>query len=521
MQQPLRSRSTPDNSLAIVGGSHRDRGGGQDRMKLFAKKPLEVLLAQANEQGEHSLKRGLGPSSLTLLGIGGVIGAGIFVLTGQQAAINAGPAIFLSFVLAGVVCVFAAMCYAELASMIPVSGSAYTYTYATLGEFIAWLIAWDLILEYGLASATVAVGWSGHFGDMLQGFGLGLPHAFLVSAVHLRRQPPDRHRQSILNIPAVAIVCAMGGAPDHRRHPERGGQQRHRLAEDPAWCWPWTRHRLPATCTPNTGIRWSRPRTPDGHFGLPGGHTAAGVIFFAYIGVESVSTAAQLAKNPQRVMPIGILASLGICTVLYILMSLVITGIAPYSVAWNNEGALVAIALGARAGAGVAAPDRQYRRGHRPGIDHPVAALRPVAHLLRHVARRPAAQDVRPGEPQDPHADLGHGLDLGQRRTGRRPVPDRGAGRAGVDGHLAGLRPDLRRGALSAHHRAADLKRSFKTPLVWVTAPLGAAGCIFLISGLPAPTWWRLFIWMAIGLVVYFGYAHRHSLYGKDPAPAE
>ncbi len=145
---------------------------------LFTKKPISVLMAQAAEVGEHSLHRGLGPVSLTLLGIGGVIGAGIFVLTGQQAAVNAGPAIVLSFILAGVVCAFAAMCYAELASMIPVSGSAYTYTYATLGEFIAWLIAWDLILEYGLASATVSAGWSGHFRDMLQGFGMTLPHVW-------------------------------------------------------------------------------------------------------------------------------------------------------------------------------------------------------------------------------------------------------------------------------------------------------------------------------------------------------
>ena len=173
---------------------------------LFTKKPIAALMAQSREEGDHSLRRGLGPVSLTLLGIGGVIGAGIFVLTGQQAAINAGPAIVLSFVLAGVVCAFAAMCYAELASMIPVSGSAYTYTYATLGEFIAWLIAWDLILEYGLASATVSAGWSGHFRDMIQGFGYTLPHAWssapwTFDGSHLVATG------SILNLPAVAQQC--------------------------------------------------------------------------------------------------------------------------------------------------------------------------------------------------------------------------------------------------------------------------------------------------------------------------
>src|SRR3954471_18926749 len=177
-------------------------------MKLFTKKPIEVILAEGIDEGEYTLKRGLGPIGLTSLGVGSIIGAGIFVLTGQAAATHAGPAIVLSFVLAGFVCALAALCYAELASMIPVAGSAYTYTYATLGEFIAWLIAWDLILEYGLAAATVSAGWAGHFRDMLQGFGIGLPTAW-------SKAPYDFDGNHLiatgshLNIPAMCIVFLM------------------------------------------------------------------------------------------------------------------------------------------------------------------------------------------------------------------------------------------------------------------------------------------------------------------------
>src|SRR6187549_671290 len=183
-------------------------------MKIFTKKPIDVLMAQATEDGEHTLKRGLGAGSLTLLGIGGVIGAGIFVLTGQQAAINAGPGIVLSFVLAGVVCAFCALCYAELASMIPVAGSAYTYTYATIGEFFAWLIAWDLILEYGIAAATVSAGWSGYFDRLMEGFGIHLsdqwtraPYDF--NGHELVRTVTESGAPTYFNIPAMFIIALM------------------------------------------------------------------------------------------------------------------------------------------------------------------------------------------------------------------------------------------------------------------------------------------------------------------------
>lgn len=480
---------------------------------LFTKKPIPVLMAQAAEVGEHSLRRGLGPVSLTLLGIGGVIGAGIFVLTGQQAAVNAGPAIVLSFILAGVVCAFAAMCYAELASMIPVSGSAYTYTYATLGEFIAWLIAWDLILEYGLASATVSAGWSGHFRDMLQGFGLTLPHVW-SSAPYTFDGSHLIATGSILNVPAVGIVCLMGSILIT-------GITESALVNNiivslkvltvivviaigfahvhPDYWHPLIPARVAPTAT-----------DPVGHFGLPGVLTAAGVIFFAYIGFESVSTAAQEARNPQKDMPIGILASLGICTVLYILMSLVITGMAHYT-DLNND-APVSGAIGAVPGLGW---------------------LRQIVNIAVAIGLGSTILSLLYGQSRIFYAMSKDGLlpkMFGQvnRRT-RTPVwgtviTALAAGLVGglfpisVLGELVSMGTLLAFtliccGVMFLRYKHPELPRTFKTPFVWVTAPLGALGCLFLISGLPTPTWIRLFVWMAIGLVVYFAYAYRHSRY--------
>jgi APA family basic amino acid/polyamine antiporter len=487
---------------------------------LFNKKPIDVLLAQAEEQGEHTLKRGLGAASVTLLGIGGVIGAGIFVLTGQQAAINAGPAIVLSFILAGVVCAFTAMCYAELASMIPVSGSAYTYTYATLGEFVAWLIAWDLILEYGLASATVSAGWAGHFRDMLQGFGVAVPHAwssapFTFDGAHLIGTG------AILNLPAVAIVFLMGallitGVTESAAVNNIivslkvltvvvvivvGFAHVH-----PSYWHPL----IPARTLPT-------PTDPRSHYGWPGVLTAAGVIFFAYIGFESVSTAAQEARNPQRDMPLGILGSLGICTVLYILMSLVITGLSPY--AQLNNDAPVSRALGAVPGLGW---------------------LRQIVNMAVAIGLGSTILSLLYGQSRIFYAMARDGLlpRMFSDVSAQTRTPIWGTViTAGAAGLVGGLFPIsvlgelvsmgtllafalICGGVLYLRVTNPELKRSFKTPFVWVTAPLGAAGCAFLISGLPAPTWIRLFVWMAIGLVVYFTYARRHSHY-RSVAAAE
>ena len=482
-------------------------------MKLFTKKPIEVLLAQAAEDGSHTLKRGLGWPSLTMLGIGGVIGGGIFVLTGQQAAINAGPAIFLSFVLAGVVCVFAAMCYAELAAMIPVSGSAYTYTYATLGEFIAWLIAWDLILEYGLASATVSAGWAGHFNDMLEGFGMALPEKWghapydfvgnqLVST------------GSYFNIPAMGIVTLMGAVLI-------SGVGKSAVVNNLIVAFKvmivlaviviGLGHVHPEYWSPLIPARVEPTATdPSGHFGYGGILTAAGVIFIAYIGFEAVSTGAQEAKNPGKTMPIAILLSLGICTILYLLMALVITGLQPYAtlnndhpvatamgmipgMAWLRQAVNMAVAIGLASTilSLLYGQSRIFFAMSRDGL------LPPFFGSINPRTRTPIWGTVI----VTAFAALVGGL---------FPI--------GILGELVSMGTLLAfalicGGVMYLRITQPNLPRTFKTPFVWISAPLGIAGCLFLISGLPTPTWLRLFIWMAAGLVVYFGYAHWHSRY--------
>src|SRR5438309_8058362 len=325
---------------------------------LFATKPIDMILTETHEEGQHALKRALGATNLITLGIGAIIGAGIFVLTGAAAAQYAGPAIVLSFILAGIACAFAGLCYSEFASLIPIAGSAYTYGYATLGEIFAWIIGWDLILEYAFGAATVASGWSGYVNSFLQDFGIhipptltatpgtqmvmyngrwerlatvlptlrshgvdpaGLPHvqgvfnlvAFiaiaLVTLILVIGIKESANLNSGIVIVKVAIVLtfiAIAGAY-LLKHPAAAQANWHPF--------------IP----PNTG--------EFGHYGWSGVARGAAVIFFAYIGFDAVSTAAQEAKNPQRDMPIGILGSLVICTILYILVSGLLTGLVPYS----------------------------------------------------------------------------------------------------------------------------------------------------------------------------------------------
>src|SRR5437868_3518809 len=320
---------------------------------LVAQKPIDTILAEAHETGEHCLKRALGPINLITLGIGAIIGTGIFVLTGAAAALYAGPAIVLSFVLAGIGCVFAGLCYAEFASLIPIAGSAYTYGYSTLGEIIAWVIGWDLILEYAFGAATVASGWSSTLVAFLQDYGINIPPqicdvpgakwamvdgrwfpesalgmgqlanatqhvttsfnlvAFLailavttILIIGIKESANFNTTVVFIKLFAVLTFIAVAGAFVFK-HPDIARTN-------------WATF-LP----PNSG--------EFGHYGWSGILRAAGVVFFAYIGFDAVSTAAQEAKNPQKDMPIGILGSLAICTVLYILMSLVMTGLAHYS----------------------------------------------------------------------------------------------------------------------------------------------------------------------------------------------
>lgn len=480
-------------------------------MKLFTKKPIDVLLAQASEEGEHTLKRGLGPVSLTALGVGGIIGAGIFVLTGQQAAINAGPAIILSFVLAGVVCAFAALCYAELASMIPVAGSAYTYTYATLGEFVAWIIAWDLILEYGIAAATVSAGWSGYFGNLMDGLGIVLPHAW-TAAPYTFDGGALVSTGAILNLPAVVIIglmaIALVAGIGHSAVVNNVIVSLKVLIVlavigfglayfNPDYLHPFIPERIAPTAD-----------DPHGHFGWQGIAAAAGVIFFAYIGFEVVSTSAQEARDPQRTLPIGILASLAICTVLYILMALAITGLAPYQTL--NNPAPVATALQSR-------PELSWLRqwvnvGVTVGLGSTILSLLYGQSRIFYAMGRdgllpPIFARVNP-KTRTPAAGTIVVSILAAAAGGLFPIK--------ILGELVSMGTLLAfalicGGVMYLRVKNPELPRSFRTPAVWVVGPLGMLGCAYLVASLPAATWLRLVVWMAIGLVVYFGYAYWHS----------
>ena len=300
-------------------------------MSLFATKSLAVLMDEAGAEGTHTLKRVLGATNLTLLGIGAIIGAGIFVLTGTAAAMYAGPAVVISFIVAGLGCLFAGLCYAEFAAMIPIAGSAYTYSYATMGEFVAWIIGWDLILEYLFGAATVAVGWSGYFTAFMGEIGLKIPASFSSAPLSvIGTHTIVRNPGGIVNLPAVVLVLLMTTLLVIGIKESAGFNNIIVFVKVAivflvigfGFVFVNTANWHPFI-PPNTGTY--------GQYGWSGIIRAAAVVFFAYIGFDAVSTAAQEAKNPQRDMPIGILASLGICTVLYILMALVMTGLAHYT----------------------------------------------------------------------------------------------------------------------------------------------------------------------------------------------
>ncbi|MDR3748728.1 MAG: amino acid permease [Acidobacteriota bacterium] len=510
---------------------------------LLKCKPLDMLMQEASETGEHSLKRALGPINLITLGIGAIIGAGIFVLTGSAAAQYAGPAIVLSFILAGSGCVFAGLCYSEFASLIPIAGSAYTYGYATLGEIFAWIIGWDLILEYAFGAATVASGWSGYFVSFLQDFGISIPPqltatpythvghqwipnilvqyqgrwellttmgpllkqngvdsstlpqvtgvfnliAFLVIGVittilviGIKESADFNSAIVMIKVTIVLIFIAIAGA-FVLRHPTLAAANWHPF--------------IP----PNRGA--------FGEYGWSGIARAAGVIFFAYIGFDAVSTAAQEAKNPQKDMPIGILGSLVICTILYILVSGLLTGIVPYSalnvadpvavgidatgVRWGS----ILVKLGAIAGLGsvmlvmLLGQSRVFFSMSRDGL------LPEWAGAVHPRFRTPWISSITVGLFVAIFASL---------------VP------IGILGELVSIGTLLAfvivcAGVWILRVRRPELHRPFKTPLVPLVPILGIVISFALMASLPGDTWLRLIVWLAIGMLIYFGYGRHHS----------
>ena len=509
-------------------------------MSLFRRKSLAELMPL--DEGEGGLKRALTATNLILLGIGAIIGAGIFVLTGTAAAQYAGPAIVLSFVLAGSGCLFAGLCYAEFASMIPVAGSAYTYGYATLGELVAWIIGWDLILEYLFAASTVAVGWSGYFTAFMTDLGIKLPPAltgapFAVEGTHtlvrsqicvdpasgalavdaVSRTPITLAdcvtkgfslTPGILNVPAMVLIAILTallvvGIKESARF--NNIVVYVKMAIVLAVIFFGFKYINTANWTP-----FIPPNTGEfGKFGWSGILRGAGVIFFAYIGFDAVSTAAQEAKNPQKDLPIGILGSLAICTVLYILMALVMTGIAHYTELNVPHPVFVAIE---KAGPSLKWLTYFINIGAIAGLASVVLVMlmgqpRIFYSMSRDGLLPPVFGRVHP-KFRTPHVSTIVTGVVAALIAGLFPI--------GLLGELVSIGTLLAfvivcGGILVLRRKQPDLHRPFRTPWVPVVPILGILICGYMMYGLPTDTWLRLAIWMALGLAIYFLYGRRHS----------
>ncbi|MGC8829970.1 MAG: amino acid permease [Verrucomicrobiia bacterium] len=505
---------------------------------LFRKRSVADMQAEA--EYDQRLHRALGPVNLVTLGIGAIIGTGIFVLTGTVAAQNAGPAVVLSFVLAGIASVFAALCYSEFASLVPLSGSAYTYGYATLGELFAWIIGWDLVLEYAVGAITVAIGWSGYVVSLLHGWGIdfppqfagahGLHYVFIPGGIAAALNMPDgwqvatpllmeklkaagtdpatlQQATSIFNLPAVFIVFVVttllvlgikeSAAFNNIIVAVKVGVVLlfivvGAMAIDPQNWKPF----IP----PNEG--------KFGAFGFSGILAGAGVVFFAYIGFDAVSTAAQEAKNPKRDMPIGIIGSLIVCTILYILVSGVTTGIVSYKelnvpdpIARAADHAKMGwmaslIKLGAIAGLSsvilvmLYGQSRVFFAMARDGL------LPPFIHKVHPRFKTPWITSIIVGLIVAFFAAL---------------FTVREAGELCSIGTLLAF-VIVSVGVLMLRIRHPEYVANFRVPAVWFVAPMGALSALILMLSLPHRTWMRLIIWMLVGLLIYFTYSRKHSV---------
>lgn len=481
--------------------------------KLFATKSVETLLAQS-EESEHSLKRTLGPVNLTLLGIGAIIGAGLFVRTAAAAAEYAGPSVVISYIVAGIGCAFAGLCYAEFASTIPIAGSAYTYSYATLGELVAWIIGWDLILEYALGAATVAIAWAEYLNKLLANWNIEIP--FQLSHSPFESSMSGVH--GIINIPALFILLVLSLLLIK-------GTKESALVNGFivvlkvsivllfiyfGWSFINPSNHTPMIPSPTTFVTsLGSTHHFGGILGILGG---AGVVFFAYIGFDAVSTAAQEAKNPKKDMPIGILASLVICTILYILFSYVLTGIATYNdfrtagkeasvtyailtymhgYEWLGNFITVAILLGFSSVILVMllGQSRVFFSMSRDGL---------IPSLF---------SDIHPKYRTPWKSNITFFIFVGLFAAF---IPGSVTGDMTSIGTLFAF-VLVSAGVWIMRVRRPDMPRGFKTPLVPFVPIMGIVVCAAMIYGLGPENWIRLLVWLVIGLVIYFSYSRHHS----------
>ena len=467
--------------------------------QLFRTKSINKVIAES-ETGGSRLQRSLSAFDLTMIGIGAIIGAGIFALTGNAAATKAGPAVVLSFVLSGIGCAFAGLCYAEMAAMIPVAGSAYTYAYATLGELFAWIIGWALVLEYAVGAITVAISWSGYLVRFLEkGFDIHLPFEWVNGYMVTQTDAAGVIHHGLFNIPAVLLVCAITvllivGVKESAR--ATSAIVFIKIAAVLLF--------IGIGATHVNTANWS-PFVPFGPWGIVQG---AGTIFFAYIGFDAVTTMSEEAKNAQRDLPIGIIASLVVCTVLYIAVAGVLTGMVPYlelkdpapvTLALSRVGVswgVTLVSIGALAGLGsvvmvmMMGQPRVFLAMSRDGL------LPAGISKIHPKYQTPARSTILTGVVVAVCAST---------------MSTEIAGNLTSMGTLFAF-VLVCLGVLVLRKTDPSRPRPFKAPLVPVVPVLGMLTCLGMMAGLDGATWINFFVWLAIGLCIYFSYGKRHSV---------
>lgn len=460
-------------------------GKGRVCMDLFRKKDIAALRAMAKHSG---LTRNLSAFDLVFLGLGSVIGTGIFVLTGVGAALYAGPGISISFVLASIVCAFAGLAYAEYASMVPVSGSAYAYTYASLGEFMAFIVGWNLILEYTVTCSTVAAGWSGYIVGLLASAGISLP-------IEFTKVPAEG---GLINIPAILVTLFLGFLL------VRGTKESVKLSRILVFINLTIITLFFVLAVPNVNPMNWEPFLPYGYQGVASG---AAIVFFAYIGFDAVATSAEEAKNPTRDLPIGILGSLGICAILYFFVALVLTGVIPYGNLNNPEPVAYALrVIGYPIGSAIVAV------GAICGITTVLLVLlygqARIFFALSRDGMIPANICKVHKVYRTPYLVTIGGCILVSAIAGFAPI--------NIIAEMANI------GTLSAFFLAGfgvfylrmkrpEIERGFRCPAIYFVAPMAMLCCGYLMYNLPMSTWVRFVIWCAVGCIVYFGYSYNHS----------